>query len=377
MELPSLRDLDDPTRYSEPLALGDADRETLLAQLRMMLIIRFAEERIGDKVAEGMLKCPCHLGIGQEAIAVGVSAHLRKTDRVFGGHRSHSHYLALGGSLHGLFAEVLGRETGCSKGMGGSMHLYDGSNGFLGSVPIVAATVPLGVGAALAAKKDGRGDVAVAYFGDGASEEGCIHESLNFAAAFGVPIVFVCENNFFSSHMHIKLRQPSSAIARFAAAHHIPYEVIDGNDVVTVSRTAEKMVRRARNNEGPGFIEAVTYRWRGHVGPSEDIDVGVKRGTDLPKWKRRDPVRRLFEALEQENALTKDQFHQLEQGVRDEVDLEWRRAEEAPYPPLQNTLSMVYAEGREARGEPSPDVGDLQRVSMPADEKMWVMDVRR
>jgi TPP-dependent pyruvate/acetoin dehydrogenase alpha subunit len=377
MELPSLRDLDDPSRYSEPLALGEADRKTLLAQLRMMLIIRFAEEQIGDKVAEGLLKCPCHLGIGQEAIAVGVSAHLRKTDRVFGGHRSHSHYLAQGGSLHGLFAEVLGRETGCSKGMGGSMHLYDGPNGFLGSVPIVAATVPLAVGAGLAAKKDKRGDVSVAYFGDGASEEGCIHESLNFAAAFGVPIVFVCENNFFSSHMHIKLRQPSSSIARFAAAHHVPYEVIDGNDVVAVSQTADRMVRRARQNEGPGFIEAVTYRWRGHVGPSEDIDVGVKRGTDLPQWKRRDPVRRLFEALEQESVLTKEQFDQLQREVRDEIDLEWHRAEEAPYPPLQNTLSMVYAEGRETRRDSRTDLGDLRGISVPSEEKMWEIDVRR
>lgn len=375
LTLPTLRDLDDPNRYTEALVLGEAGSELLLSQLRMMLVIRFAEERIGQMVTEGKLHCPCHLGIGQEAIAVGVSANLRKSDRVFGGHRSHSHYLALGGSLYGLFAEVLGREPGCSKGMGGSMHLYDAPNGFLGSVPIVAATVPLAVGAALAAKKDGRGDVGVAYFGDGASEEGCIHESLNFAATFKVPILFVCENNFFSSHMHINLRQPSSAIARFAAAHRVPFEIVDGNDVVAVSRATARLVDRGRAGEGPGFLEAVTYRWRGHVGPSEDVDVGVKRGTELPLWKQRDPIRRLSDALEGTGALTNERYAKLREDVRNEVDREWLRAEEAPYPPIRNTLSMVYAETQESKGKPARHHDLSDQVPAHSDEE-WEVDAR-
>jgi pyruvate dehydrogenase E1 component alpha subunit len=317
----------------------------LLAQLRMMLLIRFAEERIGDGVTAGEIRTPCHLGIGQEAIAVGVSEHLRRSDRVFGAHRSHSHYLAMGGGLYELLAEILGRDTGCSRGMGGSMHLWGGEIGFLGSVPIVAGTVPLAVGAALAAKKDGRGDIAVAYFGDGAAEEGVVHESLNLAAAWRLPVLFVCENNLFSSHLHISLRQPGSRVARYADAHGISADTVDGNDVLAVSSATKACIEAMRNAEGPRFLEAVTYRWRGHVGPREDNDVGVNRGSDLVLWKARDPVRRLAGGLMQAGALDAGRFAEIEREVRQEVDEAWRRAGEAPYPPPSALLDRVYAKG--------------------------------
>ncbi len=184
-------ELDQPGAHRAPIAIDGADLEVLIEQLRAMLVIRKAEEKIGDMVTAGKIRCPAHLGIGQEAIAVGVSSPLRPSDRVFGAHRSHSHFLALGGSVDGLFAEVLGRATGSSKGMGGSMHLFDQAVGFLGSVPIVGASVPVATGAALAAKMDGRGDVAVSYFGDGAMEEGALHESLNLAMALQLPVIFV------------------------------------------------------------------------------------------------------------------------------------------------------------------------------------------
>ena len=180
-----------------------------------MITIRTAEERLGELVENGDVVCPAHLAVGQEAIPVGVSHYLRPTDRVFGGHRSHGHYLGLGGGLYQLFAEVLGRSDGCSGGMGGSMHLYAPDVGFMGSVPIVAATVPIAVGAGLAAKKDGANAVAVTYFGDGAVEEGVIHESLNLAAHMKLPVLFVCENNFYASHMDIRQRQPGDRTARF------------------------------------------------------------------------------------------------------------------------------------------------------------------
>lgn len=342
-QLPALGDLLDPDAYTAPLVLGRADRGALLRQLRTMLLIRKAEERIGDAVTAEQLHCPCHLGIGQEAIAVGVASHLRKTDRVFGGHRSHSQYLAQGSSVFGLFAEVLGREAGCSKGMGGSMHLYDASHGFMGSVPIVAATVPLAVGAGLAAQKDHRGDIATVYFGDGAAEEGCVHEAMNFAATFRLPVLFVCENNLFSSHQHIELRQPTSSIARFAQAHCIPFEVVDGNDVVVVADAASRLIARGREGQGPGFLEAVTYRWRGHVGAREDIDVGVKRKDDLSRWKRRDPVARLVQALQRDGALNADRYAALCSAVDEEVAEAWRLAEAAPSPPIENLLSFVYS----------------------------------
>jgi pyruvate dehydrogenase E1 component alpha subunit len=279
----------------EPIALGDMDRSLLVKQLRTMALIRLAEEKIGDEVAAGKIKCPCHLAIGQEAIPVAVSAHLRTSDHVFGTHRSHGHFLAQGGTVAELFAEVLGKVTGCSRGFGGSMHLYKQSTGFWGSVPIVSATVSLAVGAALAAKMRGQGDVGVAYFGDGAMEEGSVHESLNFATVYKTPMLFVVENNLFSSHLHIQLRQKYNSVARYAAANGMAWEVVDGNDPVALHKASQKLVERARSGEGPGFLEAVTYRWRGHVGPREDEDVGVQRKDDLARWKLRDPIRRTLD----------------------------------------------------------------------------------
>lgn len=340
---PLLGDLTDPTHYTEPLDVANYDAQTLIDQLRTMLVIRSAEEVIGDNVTAGKIACPCHLGIGQEAIAVGVSSRLRKTDRIFGGHRSHSHYLAQGGDLFGLFAEVLGKENGCSKGMGGSMHLYDAPNGFVGSVPIVAGTIPLAVGAALAAKKDGRGDISIAYFGDGATEEGNFHESLNFASNFKLPVLFVCENNLFSSHLHISLRQPDSCTARFAAAHKIAFEIIDGNDIIAVSESCRRLTGTLREGKGPAYLEVVTYRWRGHVGPREDMDVGVKRGAELPLWKHRDPVRRLADGLKKVGALNDEAYSKLQQEVKALANAEWKRAEAAPYPPLSALIDRVYA----------------------------------
>ena len=238
--------------------------KNFLQFLRLMLTIRIVEEKIGELVLEGLAKTPCHLAIGQEAVAVGVSAVLTSSDRVFGGHRSHSHYLALGGGLYPLLAEVLGKSEGASHGLGGSMHLYSGSIGFHGSVPIVGATIPIAVGAALAQPRwSGGRQIAVAYFGDGACEEGVFHESLNFAAVYGLPVLFVVENNLFSSHLHIELRQPSDSIARYAEAHRVRSLVIDGNDVGKVADAAEELVEPMRSGQGPALLEAVTFRFRG------------------------------------------------------------------------------------------------------------------
>ena len=338
----TLGDLADPTAFTEPLYIKGSDADMLIAQLKLMQTIRTMEEKIADMVTVGQVHCPCHLAIGQEASAVGVSAALRKSDRVFGTHRSHAHFLALGGSMEALFAEIQGRVTGCSKGMGGSMHLYDVDNGFFGSVPLVSATIPLAVGAALAAKMSGTDDVAAVFFGDGASEEGAFHESLNYAANYRLPILFVCENNLFSSHLHINLRQPSDSVARFACANGIEYTVIDGNDVLLVHREANRLVARAREGGGPGFMELVTYRWRGHVGPREDIDVGVRRKEDLHLWKQRDPIARLCRALEGEGLMTRQAFDRARGEIQDAVEKTWSHSASAPYPETTNLLDLVY-----------------------------------
>ena len=340
----SLGHLADPAQYQQAIDVAGQDAAALLAQLQMMLRIRIAERCLADGRRDGLIGGPVHLGVGQEAVAVGVAAELRKTDRVFGGHRSHSHVLSMGASLHRLFAEVLGKDTGLSRGMGGSMHLWDQPNGFYGSVPIVSGTVPLAVGAALAAKMQGGGDVGVAYLGDGAVEEGVVHESLNLARMLKAPVIFVVENNLFASHMHISLRQPKQSTARFAAANDIPYEIVDGNDVVKVRAAAARLISQARAGQGPGFLEAVTYRWYGHVDWREDIDVGINRSADdVAAWRKRDPIARLVAGLYAQGLLDERSVAAMETEIAAEVAEAWKQAQADPYPPLSALMSRVFA----------------------------------
>ncbi len=335
----------DPLQYQHPIDVDGQGVGDLLQQLEMMLRIRLAERCLANGRRDGLIGGPVHLGVGQEAIAVGVAAELRKTDRVFGAHRSHSHVLSMGASVHRLFAEVLGKDTGLSRGMGGSMHLWDQPNGFYGSVPIVSGTIPLAVGAALAAKLQDTDDVGVVYLGDGAMEEGIAHESLNLARMLKAPVLFVVENNLFASHMHISLRQPKEVTARFAAANDIPYEIVDGNDVVKVRAAAAKLIASARTGGGPGFLEAVTYRWFGHVDYREDIDVGVNRSIDdVTAWRKRDPIARLMAGLERAGLCEPHQIKEMEKRIAKEIEYAWEQALSDPYPQISSLTSRVYAE---------------------------------
>jgi len=338
-------DLSDPSRYQQPIDVTGHDVETLFTQLRMMLRIRLAERCLAEGRRDGLIGGPVHLGVGQEAVAIGIAAELRKTDRVFGAHRSHSHVLSMGASLHRLFAEVLGKDTGLSRGMGGSMHLWDQPNGFYGSVPIVSGTVPLAVGAALAAKLQGSSDVGLAYLGDGAVEEGVVHESLNLARMLKAPAIFVVENNLFASHMHVSLRQPKESTARFASANDIPYAVVDGNDLVKVRLAAARLILLAREGHGPGFLEAVTYRWYGHVDWREDIDVGINRSSEVVNaWRRRDPIARLVAGLQAIGLIDAEQLASMEAETSKEVAEAWKMAQADAYPPLSALTSRVFAE---------------------------------
>lgn len=344
MTTPSdLGNLADPRFYTDPIDAKNQSTDWLLDQIKSMMLIRRVEEVIADLIVAGKVKCPCHLAIGQEAVAVGVAHHLRPDDRSYGAHRSHGHYLALGGDVEALIAETMGKDTGCSRGMGGSMHLYAGDKGFGGSVPIVAGTVPIAVGAALAFKIQGRDNVGVAFFGDGACEEGVVHESLNLAAAMKLPVIFVVENNLFSSHLDIALRQPSNRVARFAEAHRIPAMTVDGNDVVAVAEAAEQLIAAARAGEGPGFLEGVTYRWRGHVGPNEDIDVGLLRSPqDIAAWKKRDPIGRLRATLEH-RGVQASAFEDIADELEKHVIAAVEASDRAPYPSADALLERVYA----------------------------------
>lgn len=339
-----LYQLADPAAYHDPIDISGVSADQLIGYLEKMLLIRKVEERLAAGRRDGLIGGPVHLGAGQEAVAVGVSTALRSTDRVFGAHRSHSHLLALGSSPHGLFAEVLGKETGLSKGMGGSMHLWDQPKGFYGSVPIVAGTVPLAVGAGLAAKLQGTGDVAVAYFGDGAAEEGVVHESLNLAKVTGAPVIFVCENNLFASHMHISERQPKDSIARFALANDIAYKVVDGNDILAVAQASSELISIAREGGGPGFLETVTFRWYGHVDWREDIDVGVHRSVDeLQNWRARDPIGRLCKSMVRAGHWSDRQNDQLRSKLEFHIEEAWEQAIADPYPSASALLERVYA----------------------------------
>lgn len=339
-----LESLSNPEVFQSPIEISGCDRDTLVQMLIAMTTIRKTEQQLALGRRDGLIGGPVHLGVGQEAIAVGVSEHLQKTDRVFGAHRSHSHLLALNPDFYRLFAEVLGKETGFSKGMGGSMHLFDQSNGFYGSAPIVAGTVSLAVGAAMAAKLQGVDDIGVAYIGDGAAEEGVVHESLNLAKIQNAPMLFVIENNLFASHMHISLRQPSDMVSRFAIANEIPHELVDGNDVVAVSQAAKRLIDDIRSGQGPRFLELVTYRWYGHVDWRDDVDVGVERSlTDINNWKARDPIARLSTTMMASGIWQQSQADELNQHLDDEINKAWNQAMNDPYPSLGSTLKYVYS----------------------------------
>lgn len=280
-----------------------------------MLRIRVVEERIAAiyHPADEM-KCPTHLYTGQEAVAAGVCEALRQDDVVCPSHRSHGWYLAKGGDLGKMMAELFGKVTGCSKGWGGSMHLVAVDRGIMGSSSILGGTISHAAGCALAFKMLGTDRVAVAAFGDATVEEGIFHESLNWASLKRLPVVFVCENNLFSTHTPLSLRQPPVEIFRRAESYGLPGIRVDGNDAIEMYRVAEQAVAIARSGGGPTLIEAMTYRWREHVGPDYDHDLGYRTRKELDQWMERCPIQRLS------HLVSKDELANLEARLGEELD---------------------------------------------------------
>jgi pyruvate dehydrogenase E1 component alpha subunit len=308
-----------------------------------MLRIRRAEEWVADLVLKGEIGCPCHLCIGQEAVAAGFCAVLHREDYVFGAHRSHGHYLAKGGSLNEMMAELFGKSTGCAKGRGGSMHLVAPEVGILGTVPIVAATIPMAVGTALASRLRGDGRISISFFGDGAVDEGTFHESMNLAASRILPVVFVCENNLYSSHLHLLERRAQDNIVQSAEAHGMPGICIDGNDALEVYRAATASVARARRGEGPTLIECRTYRWRGHVGPSDDLHLPVRREDETEEWRRKDPVLRMMLLLLAQGVPT-EEVDAIASRVELEVGAAVEFARQSPYPKAEELMDFLFKE---------------------------------
>ena len=252
---------------------------------RDMLRIRMVEEAIAEHYPEQEMRCPVHLSIGQEAAAVGVCAALQRKDWVFSGHRSHAHYLAKGGDLKRMIAEIYGKATGCCGGKGGSMHLTDQAAGFIGATPIVGSTVPIAVGAALTSQLHEEGRLVVIFLGDGAMEAGVVHESLNFAVLKNLPVLFACENNLYSVYSPLEVRQPPQrSLSQLAAGHGIQTMLVDGNDVCAVFEASSKACQSIRSGNGPIFLEMPTYRWREHCGPNYDNDIGYRTEEEFESW---------------------------------------------------------------------------------------------
>lgn len=285
-----------------------------------LLKIRLTEEAIADEYKQQEMRCPVHLSIGQEAVAVGVCAALRDDDIIFSTHRCHSHYLGKGGGLNEMIAELYGKKTGCSAGLGGSMHLVDERVGMMGASAIVGGSIPLGVGAALSIKMSGPSDrVAVPFFGDGATEEGVFHESLSFAALHKLPVIFIAENNFVATASPLSARRPKDNIFQHGDVFGIPGHAVNGNNVVEVYETVEKAVDRARKGEGPSLIEARTYRLMGHVGPNEDKCSGLRTEQEWDNWRKKCPIKAFETFCDDQQILSERERHNITEDIKDEI----------------------------------------------------------
>ena len=311
---------------------------------RTMHLIRFVEERIADLYSEWEMRCPVHLSSGQEAAAAGTGAALRPGDQAISGHRSHGHYLAKGGDLKAMMAEIYGKATGCAGGKGGSMHLIDRDAGFLGSAPIIGSTIAIGVGAALSAHILREDRVVMIYFGDGAVETGVFYESLNFAALKKLPAIFVCENNLYSVYSPMSVRQPERPISGLAASHGIEAHVADGNDAETVYGLSRDAVEKARNNGGPTFLEFQTYRYREHCGPNYDNDIGYRSELEYETWRGRDPIAAYRQSLLINHVLTEHEVREIEAQISAEMEAAVLFAKQSPFPTLMDSATNLYAE---------------------------------
>ena len=318
--------------------------EVLKQLYYQMVRIRMVEEKLAELYREQEMRCPVHLCIGQEAVAAGACANLHPDDYVLSNHRSHGHYLAKGGNLKAMMAELYGKETGCSLGRGGSMHLVDLSAGFLGATPIVGSTIPIAVGAALGSVMLGEQRVTVVFFGDAAVEEGAFHESLNFAVQKGLPVIFICENNLYSVYSPLSVRQPiGREIFRLAKGYGVESYQGDGNNVVAVYKLVKKAVRKAKQGSGPTFLEFKTYRWREHCGPNYDNDLSYRTESEFQEWKRRCPIKMLEEYLLRERVLCYEDIGYMASRLETEIEDAVVFAKESTFPKEQQLMEHIYA----------------------------------
>jgi pyruvate dehydrogenase E1 component alpha subunit len=318
-------------------------KDERLELYRRMLLIRRMEERLGEVVKSGELPGPVHLYIGQEAVAVGVCAHLTDQDWIASTHRGHGHFLAKGGDPKAMIAEIYGRDTGICHGKGGSMHVADFSRGVLGANGIVGGGIGLAVGAALAAQLDGKGRVSVAFFGDGGANQGVVMEAINLAAIWKLPLLLVCENNGFSEFSPTATVTAGEIAAR-AQPFGVPGVAIDGNDVLEVWRVVGDAIGRARGRKGPTLIEARTYRWRGHVETEASfLSARYREEEEIARWRQRDPIARLGRSLLGAGAA-QAQLDAIAAQVDETVAQAFASAAAEPLPPESSAFAHMLTE---------------------------------
>ncbi len=338
---------------------SDIPDNKLLWMLKTMMRIRAFEEEIIKVYPEEEIRSPNHLYIGHEAVATGVCAALRAGDKVFSYYRSHGHFLAKGGDSKAMMAELYGKTTGSNKGRGGSMLLASPQTGFMGSTAIVGGGIPIAVGLALSFKMQKKSDIVVSFFGDAAADEGILYESLNFAALKRLPIIFVCENNFYAVESPIESRQSAPEnIAKRAGTYKMPSAKIDGNDILAVFEETSNAVNRIVNGEGPSFIEAQTYRWREHVGPGLDHEKGWRPKEEWEAWQKKCPIKRFKLALFDKGILfdfekgrfTVDKLTLIEDEIRCDIENAFSFAKNSPRLKISEMTHGTY---------PGPKISDM------------------
>jgi len=313
----------------------------LLKIYRNIVLIREFEERTAEMYNRGKITGFCHLYIGEEAVAVGAISALHPDDYVISSYRDHGHCLMKGTDPKEVMAELFGRATGCCKGKGGSMHLFDARKNFLGGYAIVAGELPIALGVAYAVKYRKDDKVVACFFGDGATNAGAFYESLNMAKLWSLPIIFICENNFYGISTAVSVSSATTEIYKKADAHGIPYEKVNGMDVIAMWETTKKAARHSREGKGPYFIEALTYRFRGHS-MSDPADYRIPREERV--WKERDPIPNFARRLVEEGIIDAEGLRKIKEEVEKEVEAAVQFAEESPWPEAIELMKDIYSE---------------------------------
>ena len=316
--------------------------EVLRELHRMMLKVRKVQLKIADLYHEDEMKTPVHLCLGQEAVAAGVCAHLNANDYVFSNHRGHGHYIAKGGDVKAMIAELYNRETGCSKGRGGSMHLVDTSVGLLGTSSIVGGSIPIATGAALGSVLQKKNRVSIAFFGDAAVEEGVLYESINVAMLKKLPVVYVCENNFYSVCTPLSKRRAKDNIYRCFEGLSIPGYRVDGNNVIEVYRIAKNAIDNARKGGGPSFIECRTYRLRDHHGTDSGVEIGYRTQEEVDEWTAKCPSKNFEQFLIEQNVIAKREMEEFVATIDREVEGAFKFAQASPLPDEDEVIKYLY-----------------------------------